>query len=132
MTDKCDNEDCDKCDPRPRFIISTHRIQHITYRREIKAANAEEALAIYNAGTEWPSSYDDRYGKIVQQDEPVIVQMSDDDEIQARQLKYYREQNCWNDPERQKAMAEFLKRGGSDEFADDADVDDQGTKEFTK
>lgn len=128
----CENDDCDKCDPRPRWIVSAHRIQHITYEREIKAATREEALQIFEGGTAHPSSYDDRYGEVVQQDETVVMQMTDEDELHARRLKHYREDNCWNDPKRKRAMEEFLARGdgSDDEFADDADVD--ATKEFTK
>lgn len=63
----CGNKDCDKCYPFPHWKLSEHRIQHITYTRNIKAATQEEALAIFNAGTAWPSSYDDLYGEIVEQ-----------------------------------------------------------------
>lgn len=134
----CGNEDCDKCDPRPRWRVTEHRIQHITYKREIKAATREEAMQIFEAGTAWPSSYDDSYGEIVQQDEPVIVQITgegDDDQsdIDARKLKYHREECCWNAPEHKQAMAEFLSRGSEpDEFADGDPVDNDSTKEFTK
>ena len=33
--DPCGNEDCGKCDPRPRWKISQHRVQHLTYTRKI-------------------------------------------------------------------------------------------------
>ena len=87
----CGNADCDKCVPKPRWRIAQHRIQHITYAREIKAATAEEALKIFDGGTAWPSSYDDRYGEIVQQDEPMIEQITGGD------LAYYREECCFHD-----------------------------------
>lgn len=75
----CGNKDCDKCDPRPRWRAYRHRIQHLTYTREIKAASAEEALSIFEAGTAWPSQYDDEYGKIEQLDEPVVEQLPPDE-----------------------------------------------------
>lgn len=75
----CGNEDCDKCDPRPRWKISEHRIQHLTYTRKIKAANAAEALQIFEAGTAWPAQYDDNYGEIVQQDAPITEQLPPDE-----------------------------------------------------
>lgn len=78
-TEPCGNEECDTCYPIPRWKISEHRIQHITYTREIKAATAEEAMVIFRSGTEHPSSYDDVYGKVVQQDEAVAEQMPPDD-----------------------------------------------------
>lgn len=123
MSAPCDNEDCDKCHPLPRWRISEHRIQHITYEREIKAATREEALAIFNAGTAWPSSYDDRYGEIVQQDAAVVVQITgegDDQQadIDRHKLKYYATRECWNDPERLKEMEEFMSRGGDEEFSE--------------
>jgi hypothetical protein len=116
----CENKDCDRCHPLPRWAISQHRIQHITYEREIKAATREEALQIFEGGTAHPSSYDDNYGEVVQQDEAVIVQMTDADELHARKLKYYRTQECLNDPERLKAMEEFLTRRSDsvDEFSE--------------
>jgi phosphoglycolate phosphatase-like HAD superfamily hydrolase len=118
----CANADCDKCDPRPRWKITEHRIQHITYTREIKAATREEALQIFESGTAWPSAYDDHYGEIVQQDEPVAEQITDE-----HVLKYHREECCWNTPKREQEMTKFLARG---ESSDDENVDE--TKEFTK
>jgi hypothetical protein len=91
-TEPCGNDDCDKCNPKPRWRISAHRVQHITYEREIKAATAEEAMKIFEEGTAWPTSYDDHYGKIVQQDAPVITQVTDE-----RKLTYYREDCCYHD-----------------------------------
>jgi hypothetical protein len=88
----CGNDDCDRCDPRPRWKISEHRVQHVTYQREIKAATREEALQLFEAGTAWPSSYDDSYGEIVQQDAAVVEQVTDE-----RELRYYREENCYHD-----------------------------------
>lgn len=71
-TNPCYDEHCDKCYPVPRWKISEHRIQHVTYKREIKAATKEEAMQIFGAGTAWPSSYDDWPGAVVEQDEPVV------------------------------------------------------------
>lgn len=97
-TEPCGNNDCDKCDPKPRWRITEHRIQHLTYEREIKATTAEEAMKIFEKGTAWPSSYDDRYGEIVQQDDPVITQITGDgDDSDARSLAYHREECCYHD-----------------------------------
>ena len=98
----CGNDECDKCDPRPRWRITEHRIQHITYEREIKAATEAEALAIFERGTAWPTSYDDNYGEIVQQDPRAIVQITgegDDDQsaIDKSKLRFYREECCFHD-----------------------------------
>lgn len=91
-TEPCGNSDCDRCDPKPRWRITEHRVQHITYEREIKAATREEAMQIFEQGTAWPSSYDDRYGEIVQQDDPVVAQITDEAD-----LRYYREECCYHD-----------------------------------
>lgn len=97
-TAPCGNDDCDKCDPKPRWRIRARRIQHITYEREIKAATAEEALKIFDEGTAWPTSYDDRYGDVVQQDEPVIAQITGEgDDVDAHRLAHYREDCCYHD-----------------------------------
>ena len=93
----CGSDDCDRCDPKPRWRIKAHRIQHITYEREIKAATAEEAMKIFAEGTAWPSSYDDCYGDVVQQDEPVIAQITGVDDADARKLAFYREDCCYHD-----------------------------------
>lgn len=69
----CGNGDCDRCYPLPRFKISTERVQRLFYERTIKAATPEEALRIYNEGTAWPSSYDDRHGEVLEEHEPVII-----------------------------------------------------------
>ena len=75
MTDikpPCGNEDCDACYPLPRFKISTERVQRLFYERTIKAKDEIEALRIYEEGTAWPSSYDDRYGEILEQKAPSV------------------------------------------------------------
>lgn len=79
-TGPCENENCDACYPIPHWRVSEHRVQHVTHTREIKAATSEEALAIYNQGTAWPSSYDDRHGKIIQLD-PIVVEKIEDERI---------------------------------------------------
>ena len=89
-TEPCGNEEeCDRCYPLPHWKISKHRIQHITYERTIKAATQEEALRIFEAGTAWPSSYDDRGGKIIQQDDPIVEQQPPS--------RYHQEECCWHD-----------------------------------
>lgn len=99
----CGSEECDRCDPRPRWKISRHRVQHITYEREIKAATQEEALRIFEAGTAWPSSYDDRGGTIIQQDDPIVAQLPPS--------RYHLEECCFHDVS-SKEMETFLARGG--------------------
>lgn len=75
----CGSEDCDRCDPRPRWKVSQHRLQHLTYTRKIKATTAEEALQIFEAGTAWPTQYDDDYGAVVQLDAPTLTQLPPDE-----------------------------------------------------
>ena len=87
----CGNESCDRCYPLPRWKISRHRVQHITYEREIKAATLEEAMAIFEAGTAHPSSYDDLYGEIIQRDDPVAEQLPPNE--------YYLTEVCYHDLE---------------------------------
>src|SRR6478672_12417552 len=89
LTEPCGNDDCDKCDQRPRWKISQHRIQHLTHEREIKAATEEEALRIYDAGTAWPSTYDDRAGVVVQCDPVQIKRLLPDE--------YHLTECCWHD-----------------------------------
>lgn len=87
--DPCGNEDCDKCDPRPRWKISQHRVQHLTYTRKIKAGSAEEAMQIFEAGTAWPSQYDDDYGAVIQRDEPLTERLPPDE--------YHLTECCYHD-----------------------------------
>jgi hypothetical protein len=75
----CGNTECDKCYPTPRWKVSQHRIQHITYEREIKAATAEEAVEIFERGTAWPSLYDERGGEVIQRDEIKAESMPSDE-----------------------------------------------------
>lgn len=72
---KCSNEECDLCHPAKRFKISTERVQRIWHEREIKAATLEDAMRIYNEGTAWPSSYDDRHGEILEEHDPVVQEV---------------------------------------------------------
>ena len=86
----CGNEDeCDRCYPLPRWKIRKHRIQHITYTREIKAATQEEAMRLFEEGTPWPTSYDDDYGEIIQQDEAMAEQLPPSE--------YHLEDCCYHD-----------------------------------
>jgi hypothetical protein len=87
--DPCGNEDCDKCDPRPRWKISQHRLQHITYTRKIKAADVEKVRQLFETGTAWPSQYDDTYGTVVQLDEPVLELLPPDE--------YHLTECCYHD-----------------------------------
>ena len=89
-SEPCGNEDCDKCDPRPRWKISQQRIQHLTRTREIKAASVEEALRLFETPTPWPSQYKDNYGEIVQLDAPVTETLPPDE--------YHLTECCFHDP----------------------------------
>lgn len=84
----CGNESCDKCYPHPTWKIGQHRIQHITYERLIKAATLAEAMVVFEQGTAWPSSYDDRGGEVIQEDDAVGVQLPPDE---------YGQQCCYHD-----------------------------------
>lgn len=81
----CGNEDCDKCYPLPRFVVSTERVARLRHERTIKATTAEEALRIYREGTAWPSSYDDRELAVLEQGDTVVALVEprrfDDDEF---------------------------------------------------
>lgn len=68
----CGNEDCDKCNPIPRFIVSTERVARLKHSRDIKAVTPEEARRIYDEGTAWPSSYDDRELAVLEQGDTVV------------------------------------------------------------
>lgn len=79
MSDKpCSNPDCDLCHPLPWFKVSTITVRRIVHEREIKAATPEEALRIYNEGTGWPSSYDERTIETLSES-PVTVERDDKD-----------------------------------------------------
>jgi hypothetical protein len=69
----CVNEDCDKCYPLPRFVVSADRVVRRRRVRTIKAATAAEARRIYDAGTAWPSAYDDLELEVLEQGDTVIV-----------------------------------------------------------
>lgn len=69
----CNNEDCDLCYPIPRFKIVVERVQRLYHTRTIKAATPEAALRAYHEGTEWPSSYDDRSGEVLEEHAPVVT-----------------------------------------------------------
>lgn len=74
-TAPCGNEECDKCNPLPRFKISTERLQWITHERKIKAVDEIDAMRIYNQGTAWPSSYDDHDGELLEERAPVVERL---------------------------------------------------------
>lgn len=84
----CDNEECDVCYPIPRWKISTERVQRLFYERKIKAATEAEALAIYNDGTAWPSSYDDRHAEILEQHAPIVTRVPPLDEPLRSRLRH--------------------------------------------
>lgn len=86
MKPPCGNEDCDACYPIPRWKISTESVRRILHSRTIKARTQEEALAIYAAGTAWPSSYDERDLEVIVEGEPVV-------EIKPPRASKY---DCWH------------------------------------
>src|SRR5580765_1813517 len=79
--DPCGNEDCDRCYPLPRWKVSQRRVQVVTYEREIKATTQDEAKQIFAAGTAWPSSYDDKYGDVIDCEDVEVksLPLQDDD-----------------------------------------------------
>lgn len=62
------------------YRISQRRVQVITYVREVEADSVEAALALVAEGTEWPTSYDDRGGEILEADEPVVTLLGPSEE----------------------------------------------------
>lgn len=93
-TKPCGNEDCDKCDPRPRWKVATVSVQRIQHEREIKATTPEEARSIYDQGTAWPSSYDERTLQVIEESPTTVTQVTDE-----YSLEYHRTGCCWHDLE---------------------------------
>lgn len=87
----CGNEDCDACYPLPRWKVTTVTVRRIAHERELKAATAEDALREYAGGTAWPRSYDERTLEVIEREEPVAVQITDEET-----LKFHREHTCWH------------------------------------
>jgi hypothetical protein len=85
----CGNEDCDRCHPLPRFKIGVERVQRVVYERTIKAATEAEARAIFDRGTAWPESYDERLVETIEEKPPVVTIVPPDDD---RMI----ESTCWN------------------------------------
>lgn len=54
-------------------------------------------MSLFEAGTAWPTSYDDDYGEILQHDDPVIEQITEANEDDAGKLAFYREDCCYHD-----------------------------------
>ncbi len=106
----CGNDHCKKCYPWPVFKVSRHRIQHITYQREIKAPSREAALAEFDNIPAHPSSYDDHYGEVISEDPVEVEQIEEYQFPEGCSLHL-----CWNSKEWENAMAEFQRRGGSDD-----------------
>lgn len=90
-SEPCGNEECDKCNPLPRYKVSTERVQRLFHERTFKAATPEEALRLYNEGSAWPASYDDRGGEIIEEHAPVVTLVVDDrsPERRARMLETF-------------------------------------------
>lgn len=94
MDEPCLNEECDRCYPQTRFVVRTDSIRRTRHERVIKAATAEEALAIYNEGTEWPSSYDEQTIEIVE-DPPQVLTHVDAYPHHEEQRRHWLEDCCY-------------------------------------
>lgn len=101
----CGNEECDLCNPLPRYKVSTERVQRLFHERTIKAATPEDALRIYNEGTAWPSSYDDRSGEILEK-HPTVVALEEPLEEPLR--SQINESRCYHNLP---SVTEFMNRG---------------------
>lgn len=100
--DPCGNEDCDACYPLPRWKVRTESVRRVVHERRIKAASAEAALAIYNEGTAWPSSYDDIDVEYLEEKPTQIEQLP------ATKRAYYLQYVCWNRPDMAAETSAFL------------------------
>jgi hypothetical protein len=78
----CENDDCDKCHPIPRWRVSTTSVERRKHEREFKAATPEEALARYAEGTAWPADYDTSTLEVIEEFEPVVVPVTDERHLQ--------------------------------------------------
>lgn len=109
----CGSNSCDRqeCDPRPWFRVRIERVQRITYEREIRAVDEADALAIVKAGTAWPSSYDDRYGDVLEKHEPVVERIENPFKSIAV---------CYNSDEWKAQSAEFARARNADDAEDEA------------
>lgn len=108
--ESCGNDRCDRCYPLPTYRVSESRVERVTYRRDIKAATRDAAVAVFEAGTEWPASYDETSGEVFQRD-PVEVVKTPPDPTDSQD-------NCWH--KLAGLMAEFTGRardGAGDELA---------------
>lgn len=90
-TEPCENPDCDACHPAPRWKVETVSVRRIVHERDFKAATAEEALRMYEEGTAWPSSYDERTAEVLEEGAPVVTQITDEET-----LKFHRIHNCYH------------------------------------
>lgn len=108
---KCSNDDCDACHPLPRWKVTRITVRRIAHEREIKAATPEEALAIYDEGTAWPSSYDEHTLETLERHEPTAEQITDE-----RHLAFCREHNCYLKYEEAAAARATEGVGESKEF----------------
>ena len=93
MTTKepCGNEECDACYPLPRWKVSTVTVRRIKHEREVKAATPEEAVKIYEQGTEWPSSYDEHTLETLETEPTVARRVTDE-----FHLDYHRTETCFH------------------------------------
>lgn len=89
---QCNNENCDRCHPMPRWQVSTTYVVRRKHEREFKVATPEEALQLYANGTAWPSDYDTCDLEVLEPGEPMVAPVTDE-----AHLRFYREEECWND-----------------------------------
>lgn len=101
-TEPCGNEDCDKCYPIPRFVVSTERVARLRHERTIKATSVEEALRIYREGTAWPSSYDDRELAVLEESATVVA-IAEPRRYDADEFCYHKQQMQTSSPDQEDA-----------------------------
>lgn len=97
MSEPCGNEECDRCYPQPRFIVRTETVRRMRHERTIKANSADEAIAIYNEGTAWPSSYDEHTLATIEQGQPTAARWDEADPERAASWAKLIGSRCYND-----------------------------------
>lgn len=101
-TEPCGNDECDRCDPRPRFVLRQDSVRHVRYEVVVKAASAEEALAMFADGTcqgAEPTSYNEHDLQVISTT-PALALTHEEaypDRDHDRQLRYWREECCYHD-----------------------------------
>lgn len=92
----CGNDDvrtgCLKCYPRRLFVVSTTSVERRAHKQILLATTPEEALAIYNEGTAWPSDYDTSTVETLEEHPTVVKEI----EIDVLSRAYWF--RCYHDP----------------------------------